>query len=271
MLFYLALIGILLVSWVILASFLSIASVVSVSVFGVATFIVVLIAVRHSYYERGRKKEMYYAIALILLYYLRSYIRAFVIGGYNALFSVVVTQLNNRGVTKINIDQSSWKLDSTGQILFDILIFFVGGIAAYVFTEGMAGPKGKDIFGAILGGLAATLFMTFAYILLQPYLGSVYSTNLLNGATVNLPDIRLPTLRVQSQTGNRSPLPGWDTWLPLLVVGIVLIYFLFFVKPFTKTKPGQAGAKRDTFKILAVALLIAFTLAAVVGLIKPIA
>ena len=268
MLFYLGALGIVAVGWVILSIFVPTASVVNISVFGLLTFIVVLISVRHSYYERNRKKEMYFAISLIFFYYLRSYIRTFIMGGYNALFGIVLTQTNNRGITRINIDNSSWKLDRTGSTIFDMLIFFVGVFAAYVFTESMAGSKGKDIFGAVLAGLNATLFMAFTYVLLLPYLGNVYNTNVLEGASIKLPSVELPTLRVRGQPANQSPLPGWETWLPLLVVAIVIFYFLFFVKPFTKGKPAQAN-KRDTFTILLVAVLLAVALIVIV--FKPTA
>jgi hypothetical protein len=272
MLFYLAAIGIFLVGWMLLTIFVPTASVVNISVFGLLTFVVILIAVRHSYDVRNRKKEIYFAISLILIYYLRSYIRTFIMGGYNALFDLVFTQLNNRGITKINIETSDWKMTSTGNTIFEMMIFFVGAILAYVFTESMnSKEKGKDIFGTLVAGLGAALFMTFSYLLLLPYVGSVYNTTLFEGATVKVPPIELPTVRVQSQPGNRSPLPGWDTWLPLLIIVVVIVYFMFFVKhPLTKAKPAaNAPAKRDTRAILLVALILA--LALVVVIFKPVA
>ncbi len=263
--FYIAALGTLLVGWTLLSIFVPTASVLNISIFGLITFVVVLIAVRHSYYNRDRKKEIYFALALILIYNLRSFIRTFVIGGYNAVYGLVISQLNNRGVTKINIDQNNWKLDANGQTIFEMIVFFVGAIAAYAYTASMKGNgKGKDTFGTLIGGMAIALFMTYSYILLQPYLGNVYNTNVLEGAKLNLPDVKLPDIVIQRQS-NRTPLPGWELWLPLLIVIMIIFYFLFFVKPLTKNRGATAASSsRDSFGIFLVAVILAVALILVI-------
>src|SRR4051794_6554957 len=118
MVFYLSLIGLALITWLVFVTLTGVAPILSVSLVGVASFAIVLIAMRRGYI-RGRRREMTFACTLIVLYGLRDFLQNIVVGIYNGIFGLVIAQLNNQGVTKINIEQSSWKLDKTGVAIFE--------------------------------------------------------------------------------------------------------------------------------------------------------
>ena len=211
--FYIGVIGFAIVAWFIY-SLITGAVYLTFSVLGLFAFVIVLIAVRRGY-VRGRTKEMYFAVGLILLYGFRTFFEGLVIGIYNFLYRLAVDQLNGRGVTHVNIDANMWKPNSNGQSIFDLIIFFGGAILLYAFTSNMKDPKvPRDILGAVVGGLASILFLIYGFRLLAPYIGpSVYNNHILDGTKIQLPQIKLPELRFQSD-GNAQPLQGWDSWLP---------------------------------------------------------
>jgi hypothetical protein len=257
MVFYLSLIGLALLGWLIFITLTGVAPILSFSVVGVISFVIVLIAMRRGYI-RGRRREMIFACTLIVLYGLRSFLKNFLVGAYNLIYGVVITQLNNRGITKIDIEKSNWKLDNTGNTIFEIMIFFTGAIIAYAITSGNPGPKPiRDAFGALIGGLAAALFLTYSFLLLAPYMGNFYQTTLLEGASFKLPSINLPDLRVRKEAGG-SPFTGWERWLPvgLLVVVTVYTIFFYFIRPPTTTD-DKNRTRLDIIKIIGVAVALA--------------
>ncbi len=257
MVFYVSLIGLTLLGWLVFITLTGVAPILSFSVVGLICFVVIMIATRRGYI-RGRRREMIFACTLIVLYGLRSFLKNFAVGAYNAIYGLVISQLNSRGITKIDIDKSSWKLDNTGNTIFEIMIFFTGAIIAYAVTSGKPGPKPiRDAFGALVGGLAAALFLTYSFLLLAPYLGNFYQTNLLEGASFKLPSINLPDLRVRKEDGG-SPFTGWERWLPVGLLVVVTVYTIFFylIRPPTTTD-DKNRTRLDLIKIIGIAVALA--------------
>jgi hypothetical protein len=257
MVFYLSLIGLALLGWLVFITLTGVAPILSFSVVGVICFVIIMIAMRRGYL-RGRRREMLFACTLIVLYGLREFLKNILVGTYNVIYGFVITQLNNRGITKIDIDQSNWKLDKTGNTIFEIMIFFTGAIIAYALTSGKPGAKPvRDLFGALVGGLAAALLLTYSFLLLAPYLGNFYQTNLLDGASFKLPSINLPDLRVRKEDGG-SPFNGWERWLPVGLLVIVTVYtiFFYFFRPPTTTD-DKNRTRLDLIKIIGIAVALA--------------
>lgn len=263
--FYIAVIGIALVIWIIF-SILTGAQLISFSILGLIAFVVVLIGFRRGFI-RGRRKEMIFVVGLILLYGLRSFVRGFIIGVYNFIFGLALGALNGRGITKVNIEQSQWAVNGQGQTIFDLIVFFAGALILYAVTSSLADTKNpRDVFGGIIGGLGAALFLTYGFILLQPYLGNVYNTQWLNGTTLRLPQIKLPDFRVQSEN-QAQPLAGWDRWLPIGLLFLITIYVFYFVFLKPPTKPGANGKPRiSLLPVLGVAVLLAAAWVLAIGL-----
>lgn len=257
MVFYLSLIGLALLAWLVFVTVTGAAPILSFSIVGLICFVVILIAIRRGY-VRGRRREMVFACTLIVLYGLRDFIVNLVVGVYNWIFSLVIAQLNNQGITRINIAQSSWKLDKTGTTIFEIMIFFAGAVIAYAVTSGSMSPRPfRDPFGALIGGLAGALFLTYSFLLLAPFLGQFYQTNLLDGASLKLPAINLPDLRINKQDGS-SPFNGWERWLPVGLLVVVTIYVIFFylIRPPTTTD-DKNRTRLDLLKVVGIALALA--------------
>ena len=263
--FYVAVLGVALIAWIIF-SILTGASVITFSILGLIAFVVVLIGFRRGYI-RGRRKEMIFVVGLILLYGLRSFVRGFIVGVYNFLFGLVLSQLNNRGITRVNIDKSQWTVEGTGQTIFDLIIFFAGAMILYAITSSLADVKvPRDLFGAFVGGLGAALFLTYGFILLQPYLGNIYNNQVLNGTTVKLPTVKLPDFKVQSDN-QTAPLQGWDRWLPVGLLLLITIYVFYFVFMKPPTKPGANGKPRISLvPVLGIAVLLAAAWVLAIGL-----
>lgn len=257
MVFYLSLIGLGLLAWLVFITLTGVAPILSFSVVGLICFVVLLIAMRRGY-VRGRRREMVFACTLIVLYGLRDFFVNFVVGVYNWIFGLVIAQLNNQGVTRINIAQSSWKLDQTGTTIFEIMVFFAGATVAYGVTSGGWSPRPvRDAFGALLGGLAGALFLTYSSLLLAPFLGQFYRTTLLDGASLKLPSINLPDLRIHKEDGS-TPFAGWERWLPVGLLVVVTIYVIFFylIRPPTTTD-DKDRTRLDLLKVIGVALALA--------------
>ncbi len=256
--FYLSVVGLGLLAWIIFSALTGAAS-LTFSILGLVAFVVILIAIRRGYI-RGRKKEMFFVVGLILLYGMRTFVRGIVVGVYNFLYGIVVTQLNNRSITHIDITKSQWNPNNTGTAIFDLILFFVGAIVLYAMTSSMRDPLlNKDFLGAVVGGLGAALFLTYGFLLLQPYIGnSIYQSRLLEGTAIKLPPVKLPELRVQSDP-NTPPLQGWDRWLPLSLLLLITIYVVYFVFLKPPTKTGAPGSKPtlDLFSVVGVAAVLA--------------
>jgi hypothetical protein len=257
MVFYLSLIGLALMAWLVFITLTGVAPILSFSIVGLICFVVILIAMRQGYI-RGRRREMVFACTLIVLYGLRDFVVNIVVGIYNWIFSLVIAQLNNQGVTRVNIEQSSWKLDKTGLTIFEIMIFFAGAVIAYGITSGSLSPRPlRDPFGALIGGLAGALFLTYSFMLLSPFLGQFYQTALLDGASLKLPSINLPDLRIHKEDGS-TPFGGWERWLPVGLLVVVTIYVIFFylIRPPTTTD-DKNRTRLDLLKVVGIAIALA--------------
>ncbi len=257
MVFYISMIGLGLIAFLLYISIAGAAPILTVSIVGLISFAVILIAIRRGW-MRGRKREMIFACTLIVLYGLRSFLVTLCLNIYNLFYGVIVTQLNNRGVTTINVEKTKWVLDKTGQTAFEMMIFFAGTVVAYAFTSGKPMPKPvRDAFGGVLGGLNAALFLTYTFLILQPFLGGLYSTTLLEGVTIKLPQVDLPDLVLRRQADG-SPFGGWERWLPIGLLVLVTVYTIFFVfsRPPTRTD-RENNTKLDAVTIIGVAVLLA--------------
>ncbi|HEX2912774.1 MAG TPA: hypothetical protein VH186_18360 [Chloroflexia bacterium] len=259
MVFYIAAIVIGLIVWLIYTFITGTANVLNLSLLGILAGVIILIGVRRGY-NRGAKKEAIFACVLIAAFFLREAIRSFIVNTYNFIaFAVVIPQLNNRGITKVDPEASKWRPDAATNGALDLIIFFTIALVAYALTSGKPkGPPGKDTgakdtVGGILGGAAAALFLTYMFVLSGPILTSIFGNNTLAGLQVRGPDIKLPDLQVQP-VNNTSPLAGWERWLPIITVGFITFFVLYkrFLSPPTKTVTRVSlGA------ILGLALLLA--------------
>jgi hypothetical protein len=239
MLFYFAVVGIALVVWLVYAGSAGVGGVINVSILGILAFALVLLGAKRGW-ERGRAKEIYFILILILLYQGRRVLTDLLITIFNFFRRLVVSQLLNRGISDANLQRGDWNPDTAVRTNMDLIFFFVGVVLAYVLTSTLKGGPPRDVFGAVLGMLGMILMVAYSYNLLRPFLDRVLGSGLLEGARVDLPDIRLPDFRVSGAAG--LPFVGWDRWLPILVVLVVTVYYVFFAflnPPRRKGKDGK--------------------------------
>lgn len=256
MLFYLSVAGIALLAWLVYALFIP-SVVLNITVFGIFSAVIIFIGI-HRGYIRGRLKEIIFAACLIFLYGFRGLVRNVMVFIYNQLYALVATALN-RGAPRADIEKGFWKPTETINSVMEIVFFFIGAIIAYAITSGLWDTKPKkDIFGAALGGLSIALFLTYGFNLLSPFLKNLYNYNILEGASIKLPTLRLPDIRFNKPTTSTSPLSGWETWLPIAMLGVVTVYLIFFVflNPPTRTNAKTNKTGPDVLFIVGIAALI---------------
>ncbi len=264
--FYVILVAVALVIWL-LYGFLrasltpGVDNSINFSFAGLLLIIIIGLAMRQGY-RRGWRKEAIFAGVLIVAYGLRDFLRDLIVNVWNFLaYSLVVPQLNSRGITKIDPEASKFRPDATAQNVMSIIIFLTIAIAGYAFTSGKPKaptkpgekPNAKDVFGAVIGGVNAALLATYVFILTGPSLSGLYNNDLFAPLKLNMPNIKLPDVSVQSRASG-PPTAGLERWLPVVILGVIGVYIIYkvFINPPSKTK-----TRLSTGTIVGVALLVA--------------
>lgn len=250
MLFYFSVVGVALVTWLIYSTISGVPPVLNISILGIFAIVLLLLGIRRGY-MRGRWREIIFVASVIFLYGAKGFIREQIVNFFNLLRGLVVSQLLNRGISQPELNKGNWNPDAAARTNMEIMIFFVGVVLAYVITSSLKGGKGRDVFGAIIGGLSMLLFMNYAYALLNPFLKPILDNRPLEGAKIALPTIRLPEISIRN--GQGWPFAGWNAWLPVAVVILITVYIVFF----TFLNPPQKKGKLD---IVTVALTVVLLL-----------
>ncbi len=224
-------------------------------------------------YERGRYREFVWSFVLVVSAFLVPGIVDFFIGLINVIATFITDRLN--GATKGN---AKWELkpDRNGLIALQTFAFVVLASLGYLYGRTKAVPvpgkptakprpaSAKSLSGAIIAFFNGVFFLNFIYNNIIRITGTEVKFGFLNNVRISLPQIggngapQLGGGEIRfSDSADRPALLTWLNYLPLLMGGLLLFFFLFGVLSNPPTnKDGSLALSRIVFGLLGAAIML---------------
>jgi hypothetical protein len=224
-------------------------------------------------FERGRYREFVWSFVLVVSAFAVPGVVDFMIGLINVVAAFITDRLN--GATKGN---NKWELkpDRNGLIALQTFAFVVMASLGYLYGRTKAVPvpgkptakprpvSAKSLLGAIIAFFNGVFFLNFIYNNITKVSGGEIKLGMLNNVKIGVPQIggngapQIGGGEIRfTETTERPGLLTWLNYLPLLMGGLLLFFFLFGVLSNPPTnKDGSLDMSKIIFGLLGAAIML---------------